>query len=106
MYKLKIISNWRKNTFFCNVWLTYPKNIFLFKLSERNTRKRCEIYSKLKIKPSKPCPSGFLLISGRIKVRISDALIFNFEHISYNVLVCKLTSIEIVSAFILNFGHI
>ena len=48
----------------------------------------------------------FFVDSGRIKVRISDALIFNFEQISYNVLVCTLTSIEIVSAFILNFGHI
>ena len=48
----------------------------------------------------------FFVDSGRIKVRISDALIFNFEQISYNVLVCKLTSIEIVSAFILNFGQI
>ena len=40
----------------------------------------------------------FFVDSGRIKVRISDALIFNFEQISYNLLVCKLTSIEIVSA--------
>ena len=28
-----------------------PTNIILFKVNNRNTRKRCEIYSKLTIKP-------------------------------------------------------
>ena len=28
-----------------------PANIILFKFNNRNTRKRCEIYSKLTIKP-------------------------------------------------------
>ena len=30
--------------------LGIPANIYLFKINERNTRKRCEIYSKLTIK--------------------------------------------------------
>ena len=28
----------------------YPANIYLFEVSNRNTRKRCEIYSELTIK--------------------------------------------------------
>ena len=30
----------------------YPANIYLFKVSNKNTRKMCEIYSKLTIKTS------------------------------------------------------
>ena len=30
--------------------LTNPANIYLFKVNNRNTRKRCEIWSKLTIK--------------------------------------------------------
>ena len=32
----------------------YPKDIYLFKVSNRDNRKRCEICSKLAIKVSKP----------------------------------------------------
>ena len=31
----------------------YPDNIYLFKVSNRNTRKRCEICSKLTLKTPK-----------------------------------------------------
>ena len=33
-----------------HIWANYPANIYLFKVNNRNTRKRCEICSKLTIK--------------------------------------------------------
>ena len=33
-----------------NVNITHPANIYLFKVNNKNTRKRCKIYSKLIIK--------------------------------------------------------
>ena len=46
-----------------------PANIYLFKVNNRNTRKRCEICLKLTIKTRER--------------RRSDVFIVNFEHISY-----------------------
>ena len=37
---------------FCNVVMNNPANVYLFKVNNRNTRKRCEIGSKLTIKIS------------------------------------------------------
>ena len=34
----------------CIIRRAFPANIYLFKGNDRNTRKRCEIYSKLTIK--------------------------------------------------------
>ena len=51
----------------------FPANIYLFKVSNRNIRKRCEICSKLTIKAPKQCHSS-----------CSDVFIVIFEHISHN----------------------
>ena len=52
-----------------------PTGNYVFKVNSRNTRTRCEIYSKLKIKIPKPCHwcrSGVFIV--------------NFGHISHIVL--------------------
>ena len=56
---------------FCDVVMNNPANVYLFKVNNRNTRKRCEIGSKLTIK-----------ISEWRHWRCSDVFIVNFEHIS------------------------
>ena len=48
-----------KKTFFKKIFLNfqtnYPANIYLFKVNNTNTRKKCEICSKLTIKtPERP----------------------------------------------------
>ena len=48
----------------------YPANIYLFKVKNRNTRKRCEVRSKLTIKTP-----------DRLHWRRPDVFIVNFEHI-------------------------
>ena len=49
--------------------LFYPDNIYLFKVNNRNTRKRCEICSELTIKTPE-----------RRQWRRFAVFIFNFEH--------------------------
>ena len=49
-----------------------PANIYLFKVNNKNTRKRCEINSKLTIKTPE-----------RRQWRRLGVFIVNFEHISY-----------------------
>ena len=51
-------------------------NIYLFQVYNRNTRKRCEIYSKLTIKTPE-----------RLHLRRSGVFIDNFEHILHLFLV-------------------
>ena len=53
-------------------WRDIPVNIYLFKVNNRNTRKRCKISSKLTIK-----------IPERGHWRHTVVFIVNFEHISY-----------------------
>ena len=53
----------------------YAAGIYLFKVNNINTRRRCEICSKLIIK-----------VPERYHWRRSGALIVNFEHISHLVL--------------------
>ena len=53
---------------------TIPANIYLFKISRRNSRKKCEICSKLTIKTQEP--------RQRRHRRCSGVFIVNFEHIS------------------------
>ena len=50
----------------------YPDNIYLFKINNRNARKRCEICSELTIKTPE-----------RRHWRRSRAFVVNFEHISH-----------------------
>ena len=47
----------------------YPRGIYLFKVNNRNSRKRCEIRSQL-------------ITPGRRHWRRSGVFILNFEHIS------------------------
>ena len=54
-------------------------NIYLFKVNNRNTRKRCEICSKLTIKI--------------LERRHSSIFIVNFEHISHLFLVLLLLTL-------------
>ena len=54
------------------VYRLNPANINLFKVNNRNTRKRCKIYSKLTVKTPE-----------RRHWRHSGVFIVNFEHISY-----------------------
>ena len=53
---------------------SYPANIYLLKTNNRNTRKRCEICSKLTIKTpeSRQCGRGVVLVF----------FIVNFQHIT------------------------
>ena len=59
-----------------NIFEYCPANIYLFKSNNRNSRKRCEVYSKLTIKTTERpywCHSGVFIV--------------NFEHISHLFLV-------------------
>ena len=49
---------------------SYPVNIYLFKVTNRNTRKKCEIYSKLTIKTPE-----------RRQLPCFSVSIVNFEHV-------------------------
>ena len=53
-------------------WCHNPTNIYLFKVNDRNTRKRCEICSKLTIKTTK------------LRHSRSGVFIVNAEHISHH----------------------
>ena len=61
----------------------FPAHIFLFKVSNRNTRKRCEICSKLIIKTPE-----------RHHWRRSGVFIVNFEYISHIFLVLLLLTLN------------
>ena len=54
----------------------YPTNIYLFKVTNKNTGKKCEICSKFTIKTPE-----------RLQWRLSGAFIFNLEHILHFFLV-------------------
>ena len=55
---------------------TKPAGNYMFKINNRNTRARCEICSKVKIKATEPQ-----------QWRLSGVFIVNFEHISHLFLV-------------------
>ena len=59
-----------------NIFRTYPANIYLLKVKNRNTCKRCAIYSKLTIKTPE-----------RRQRRRSGIFTVNFEHILHLFLV-------------------
>ena len=61
----------------------YPANIYLFKVNNRNTRKRCEICSKLRIKTPE-----------RRFWRRSGVSIVNFKHISHLFLLFLLLTLS------------
>ena len=54
-------------------WSKNPANIYLFNVNNRNTRKRCEIWSKLTIKTPERRPE-------RSQWRRFGVFIVNFEH--------------------------
>ena len=57
---------------------TYPAKIYLFKVKNRNTRKRRETFSKLTIKTLERLHLDCSIIDDR-----SGIFIVNFEHISH-----------------------
>ena len=61
----------------------YPANIYWFKVNNRNTRKRCDICSKLTRKTPK-----------RHHLRRSDVFVANIEHISHNFLAFLLLTLN------------
>ena len=61
----------------------YPVGIYMFKVSNRNTRSRCEVYSKLTIKTPE-----------RRHWRRSSVFILNFEYISHLALVFLLLTLK------------
>ena len=65
-----------------------PANIYLFKVNNRNTRKRCEIRSKLTI-----------IAPERRHCRCSGVFIINFGHISHLFLVFLLLILNIFHTF-------
>ena len=65
------------------VWSSNLANIYLFTFNNRNTRKRCEICSKVTIKTPE-----------RRQCRRSGVFIVNFEHISHHFLVCILLTLN------------
>ena len=64
----------------------HPTNIYLFKVNDRNTTKRCEICPKLTIKKPE-----------RRQQRRSGVFIVNFEHISHLFLAFLLLDVEQVN---------
>ena len=71
--------------YFSSVQITKrnPAGIYLLKVSNRSTRKRCRIYSKLPIKTQE-----------RRHWRHSGVFIVNFEHISHLALVFLLLTLK------------
>ena len=61
----------------------FPSRLYLLKVNNRNTRKRCEMYFKLTIKTPERC-----------HWHRSGVLIANFEHISHLVLVFLLLTLN------------
>ena len=61
----------------------FPTYIYLFKVNNRNTRKKCEIFSKLTIKTPE-----------RHQRRRSGVFIVNFENISHFFLVFLLLTLN------------
>ena len=68
------IHEWSK--VLCCFVNTFPANMYLFKVNNRNTRERCEICSNLTINTSELC-------HWRCHWRCSGVFIVNFEDISH-----------------------
>ena len=71
---------WKKNIFH---EIAFPAGIYLLKVNNRNTRKRCETCSKLTIKRPE-----------QRRWRRSTVFIVNFEHISHLLLVFILLTLN------------
>ena len=82
MFQMNFVSDIGK-TALTNVVRRNPVGIYLLKVNNGNTRKRCEICSKLTIK-----------IPERRKWHRSVIFIVNFEHISHLVLVFLLLTLS------------
>ena len=72
----------------------YPAGIYLLKINNRNTRKRCEICSKLIMKTPE-----------RRHWRHSGVFIVNFEHVSRLTLVFFCVFVFVFLFFLVNFEH-
>ena len=71
----------------------YLANIHLFKVDNRNTRKRCEICEKLTIKTIERRQSFFIVNFEHYFTFFPSVSIVDFEqvHVSWVSVVCKLT---------------
>ena len=86
--------NWRFHVnVSLNIWheshCSYPAGNYMFKVNNRNTRKRCEICSKLTINTSKWRHwrrSGVFIVNFEHISHCSSASVVNFEH----VIACRL----------------
>ena len=58
-----------------------PANIYLFKVNNRNTRKRCEMCSKLKTKTLEDV-NDVVLVFQLLTLNISSVPIVNFEQVN------------------------
>ena len=63
-----------------NVLRSSPANIYLFKVNDRNTRKRCEISSKLTIE----IPDDVVLLLSLLTLNIFHALVLVFLSLTFN----------------------
>ena len=62
---------------------SYPTDIYLFKVNNKNTKTMCEICSKLTMKKTERCYK-----------RRSNVFFVNYEHISHIVLVLLLLTLK------------
>ena len=72
-----------QSVFIAKIGSSHPVNIYLFKVDNRNTKKRCEICSKVTIKTPEQCQG-----------RRSCVFIVNFEHILHLFLVFLLSTLN------------
>ena len=67
------------------IQISYPANIYLFKVNNRNDKKRCEIYSKFKLKIENDV-INVVLVSLLLTLNIIHTFfgiyIVDFEHIA------------------------
>ena len=91
--KIKILSSICYRDFFCEN--SYPVNIYLLRVNNRNIRARCEMCSKVTIKTSE-----------QRQWHHSGAFIVNFEHISHLFLVFLLSSLNMLTIFTKSLHHI
>ena len=83
VFSLKFAHSFPVNIWFAENLQAMPANIYLFKVNNKNSRKRCEIFSKLTIKTPQ-----------RRQRRRSGVFIVNFENISHLFLVFPLLTLS------------
>ena len=77
------VAQYMSITSFISISYLFPARIYLFKVGNRNTRRKCEICSKLTIKTPE-----------RSQWHHSGVFTVNFEHILHLVLMCVLLTLN------------